>query len=37
MGERLGMDVANDPELDELKENVHPERLLDKIDRAGAN
>lgn len=37
IGERLGMDEVNDPELQELKGDVHPERVLDKIDRAEAN
>lgn len=34
IGERLGIDEANDPELTELKGDVHPERVLDKIERA---
>jgi uncharacterized membrane protein len=37
MGERLGLDEARDPELTELKQDVHPERVLDKIDRAASN
>jgi uncharacterized membrane protein len=34
IGEHLGLEEANDPELAELKKDVHPERVLDKIDRA---
>jgi len=37
IGERLGMEEVNDPELAELKDDVHPERVLDKIDRASSN
>ena len=37
IGERLDIKEASNPELDELKENVHPERVLDKIERAGTN
>jgi uncharacterized membrane protein len=37
IGERLGMEEVNDPELTELKDDVHPERVLDKIDRASSN
>jgi len=37
IGERLGVEEARDPELSELKDHVHPERVLDKIDRASSN
>lgn len=37
IGERLGIDEVNDPELAVLKEDVHPERVLDKIDEAESN
>jgi uncharacterized membrane protein len=37
IGERLGIEEVNDPALDELKGDVHPERVLDKIDRASSN
>ena len=37
IGDRLGLEEVCDPELNELKNDVHPERVLDKIDRAGAN
>ena len=37
IGERLGIEEVNDPALDELKNDVHPERVLDKIDRAAKN
>lgn len=34
MAERFGLNEANDPELAELKKDVNPVRVLDKIDRA---
>jgi uncharacterized membrane protein len=34
IADRLGLKGANDPELEELKQDVHPERVLDKIDQA---
>ena len=34
IADRLGLDEAKDPELAELKKDVQPERVLDKIDRA---
>src|SRR5687768_5461719 len=34
IGDRLGLEEVRDPELSELKNDVHPERVLDKIDRA---
>jgi uncharacterized membrane protein len=37
IGERLGLEEVRDPELTELKRDVHPERVLDKIDRASSN
>ena len=37
IGDRLGLEEVRDPELSELKNDVHPERVLDKIDRASAN
>jgi uncharacterized membrane protein len=37
IGERLGLEEVRDPELAELKGDVHPERVLDKIDRASSN
>lgn len=35
--ERMEVEEGTTPELDELKKDVHPERVLDKIDRAGTN
>lgn len=37
LGKQLGIEEVNDPELDELKADVHPERVLDKIDSADKN
>ena len=37
IGDRLGLEEVRDPELNELKDEMHPERVLDKIDRASAN
>ena len=37
IGDRLGLDEVCDPELNELKDDVHPEQVLDKIERAGMN
>lgn len=32
IAERMGIDEARDPELEELTRDVHPERVLDKIE-----
>jgi uncharacterized membrane protein len=32
MAERMGIDEAGDPELEELARDVHPEKVLDKIE-----
>jgi uncharacterized membrane protein len=34
IGERLGVDFANDPEFSELSKDVLPERVLEKIERS---
>ena len=36
MAKKMGIDEAHDPELDELKRDVAPERVLDTLDRAAA-
>ena len=33
IAERLGLEEADDPELDELKRDVAPERVLDEIEQ----
>jgi uncharacterized membrane protein len=35
MAERMGVEEARDPELGELKQDVHPGRVLDELERAG--
>jgi hypothetical protein len=30
---KLGVEGSNDPELSELKRDVHPEKVLDKIEK----
>jgi uncharacterized membrane protein len=36
MGERMNINTAQHPELGELKKDVHPEKVLDKIERREA-
>lgn len=35
IGEKLGIDGVNDPDLEQLKKDVHPERVLDRIEKVG--
>ena len=32
IGERLGIEEANDPELDELKRDVAPEAVIERLE-----
>jgi uncharacterized membrane protein len=37
IGEKVGVDAARDPELSELTRDVHPEKVLDKMEETARN
>jgi uncharacterized membrane protein len=37
LGERMGVEAARDPELAELAQDVHPERVLDRLEASASD